>query len=176
MLTKNFKNMMALVLQSRNNSGVGLLPVTATNGTTYYATGYFSGTFPASFTATLQNAMASNGIGFGSSDLAESENDYTLQNPITSGLTATITTSSGMDGTAPYLQYDIVVNNTSNADITINEVCYKQNIYASTTLGAASSNSNRVCMLDRTVLDAPVMIEAGGAASIRYTLKTMIGE
>lgn len=176
MLTKNFKNMMALILQSRNNSLIGLLPVKATNGTTYYATGYFSGAFPASFTTALANAMTSTGIGFGSSDMEEIEEDYTLQSPITSGLTATITVSSGMDGTAPYLQYDMVVNNTSDAAITINEVCYKQNIYASTAQGAATSNANRVCMLDRTVLDEPVTIEAGGAASIRYTLKTMIGE
>lgn len=175
MLTTNFKNVAALLLESRNSSGVGLLPVKATNGTTYYAIGYFGSGFPYSTTYSLNNSMSSVGIGFGSGNLAESENDYTLQTPITSGLTATVTINSGMDGASPYLRYDIIVQNTSNADITIAEMCYKQNIYASTAQGAATSNSNRVCMLDRTVLPEAVTIPAGGAATIRYTLKTLIG-
>ena len=177
MLTTNFKNLAALLLGARNTSGVGLLPVKATNGTAYYAVGAFSasGTFPYSVTTGLNNNMTGAGIGFGSGSLAESESDYTLQTPITSGLSATVTVGSGMDGASPYLRYDLVVSNTTDADITIAEICYKQNIYASTAQGAATSNASRVCMLDRTVLPEAVTIPAGGAATIRYTLKTLIG-
>lgn len=175
MLTKNFTNFMAMILDAYNsNSRSGLLPVKATNGTTYYLTGYFNG-YPQNPTISLATSASSTGIHFGRGTTAPTEEDYALESLITSGLSISVSSSHSLDGSGnPALQLDITVTNTSSADITVGEIGYAQSLHASTAQGS-TSNAYRVCLLDRTVLDSPVTIPAGGYAVIRYTLKTILG-
>lgn len=172
MLTKNFKTQMAMILQ-RSNNDVGLLPITAYNGTEYYISpsgipGINSPTF------TVATSASAAGICIGTGNTAATENDYQLETPITSGFNTSVTQVVALDVSGnPYLQFDITITNTSGAAMTISEIGYRQNVRGSTTQGSAGSN--RVCLFDRTVLSSPVTIPAGENGVIRYTLKTVIG-
>jgi hypothetical protein len=170
MLTNNFNAMIAIVLQ-RCSTYKGLLPITAYNGTQYWIN---PGTNLSSVTMTLTTSASGTGICVGTGNTAAAATDYQLESPITSGLTASVTQMVGVDGSGnPYLTFDVTITNTGSASVTIKEIGYRQNLSGATENGG-SSVSNRVCLLDRTVLDEPVTIAAGGIGTIRYTLKTVI--
>lgn len=177
MLTKNFKNMMAMILE-RTSGYKGLLEARATNNTVYYLMGsYDSSSFPYAVAQTYTNNMNNAGIALGSGDVAATEEDYTLQAPITSGITVTVTILTGLeeDG-SPYLEYSLVIaNNTANT-VSIREVGYIQQLYTSTVYDSTSSSGRRACLLDRTVLATPVVILAGENGVVKYRLKTAVAE
>lgn len=175
MVTTNLKNLIALIFCSRSSGGDGLLPVKDTTGTTYYASAYFgTGYFPYNANTSVSNSMSNVGIGFGSGQRSEDSGDYALQTPITSGLSGTVVVSTYMDSNSPRLQYDITLTNTSQDSLYITEVCYKQNIYVTTAQGSSSGSTSKVCMLDRTLLEVPITLLAGEAATIRYTLGSTV--
>ena len=171
MLTNNFRNAMALVLE-KCTTNKGLLPVVAYNGTTYYMS-------PSNLSGlnnpvqTLALDLNANGISLGTGTSAPSVADYALESQITSGISANITQSCGLDDLGnPYQAFDITISNSSGAAVTIAEIGYRQNLYAATTFGG--TGSNRACLLDRTLLDDPVTIADGGIGVVRYTLKTIL--
>lgn len=170
MLTNNFKNAMAMVLQ-RCNTDQGMLPIVAYNGTTYYLSP--SSAIPVSLTQTLALSESAAGICLGTGNTAAAVTDYQLEAPITAGLQASIVQAVDTDGSGnPYLQFDLTITNNSGGAVTIKEIGYRQNLRGATALGG--TGSSRVCLLDRTVLDSPVTIPAGELGVIRYTLKTVI--
>lgn len=171
MLTQNFKNAIAMVLQ-RGSIDKGLLPITAYNGTTYYLSS--SAAIPANLTQTLTLSVSAAGICMGQGDTAPALTDYQLERQIEYSLTGSVLqTVLDLDANGnPYIQFDIAVTNTADTAVTVREIGYRQNLRGSTAVGG--TGSNRVCLLDRTVLDTPVTVEPGGAATIRYTLKTVI--
>lgn len=174
MLTKNFKNMMALILESFGG-GKGLLPIKAYNGTTYYGRPYFNSTdvFPYStyFDCRLNNDA---GFWFGSGNTAASENDYTLETKITSGLGFSRTSFLDLDNDGnPYVKNNILVTNTSQSDITISEIGWFQYMRSATNLNGTENNQILV-LFDRTVLATPITIAAEEYALVEYTLKTVI--
>lgn len=175
MRTKNFINLMAMMFQ-RSNVNKGLLPVVGRDSVTYYVgpttPGNSSG-FPYAGTWTLQTNANSSGFCVGSGSTAATENDYELASMITSGLSASVVATASLDGGNPTAVYDLTITNTGSEAVTIAEIGFKQNLYTTTTEGGTSF-SNRVFLLDRTVLDEPVIIPAGEFAVIRYTLKTDI--
>ena len=152
MITKNFKSIAAGILQATSSSTpYGLLPVTNVAGNTYYASTYFNG-YPRGATESFTTTAANAG---------------------TSGLYGQVTRSVGFDGTYPYLRFDLVLTNTSSADITVQEIGFKQGVACADTQGGTGTTS-RVLLIDHTVLPNPVIITAGGYQVIRYTLKTII--
>lgn len=171
MLTNNFRNMMAMVLQ-RSSMDKGLLPCVAYNGTQYYIS---PSAFPGinSPTQSLTLTASSAGICVGTGDTAAAATDHQLEAPITAGLQASIVQTLDTDaGGNPVLMFDITVTNNNAEAVTIREIGYRQNIRGAATVGA--TGSNRVCLWDRTVLDTPVAIAARAIGVIRYTLKTII--
>lgn len=170
MLTQNFINAMAMVLQ-RGSIDKGLLPITAYNGTTYYLSP--SAAIPANLTQTVTMSESGAGICLGYGNRAAAVTDYQLESPSTA-LSATVTrTVLDLDANGnPYIQFDIAVTNTLEQTRTISEIGYRQNLRGSTTQGG--TGSNRVCLFDRTVLDEPITIEPNEVVTIRYTLKTVI--
>ena len=171
MLTQNFINAIAMVLQ-RGSINKGLLPVTAYNGTVYYLSP--SQAIPATATQSFTLSKSAAGICMGQGDTAPAVTDYQLENQIEYSLTGSvIQTVLDLDANGnPYIQFDIAVTNTADTAVTVREIGYRQSLYAATAVGG--TGSNRVCLLDRTVLDTPVTIAPDGAATIRYTLKTVI--
>lgn len=174
MITKNFKVVLALLLE-QTAGGIGCLPIKNTLGAIYYAKAFYNASyiFPGycDYTCRLNGDA---GIWFGSGQTPATEDDYSLESQITSGLTFNMSKVNDIDeNNNPFLRFDIMVTNTSSADITIAELGYVQYAQCSTTL--RGSNDVRIATLfDRTVLATPVTIEPNGYAVIRYILKTII--
>lgn len=175
MITKNYKNLLACVLTTRGSSnGQGMLPVKATNGTTYYINGYFSSAYPASLVTSFTTSANASGLTVGTGATAATDDDYKLQSQITSGVSGSVVMANSLDGAGnPQLACTLTLTNTGSSAITISEIGYSQNLNATTTQGGTSSSA-RTCLLDRTVLDTPVTIAAGAYAVIKYTLKTVV--
>lgn len=166
---------MALVLESNNFGAIkGMIAVTGVNATTYYVANNINSSMPSSITGDFTLNASAAGISVGSGNTAATENDYQLENTITSGLSCLINRRCDLDANGnPFLQFDLMLTNTSGADITIKEIGYKQNLRCSDALNGVTLN-NRLCLLDRTVLTNAVTIEPGDYAVIRYILKTVI--
>ena len=175
MLTGIYKKLVAMVLE-RNSSNVGLLEVRATNNTVYYLpSSYDSNSFPYAVAQGYSQAVGTAGIILGSGNAAPTEDDYTLQTPITSGLSVTITQSRGLDGSGnPYITFNLAITNTSSATVIIREIGYIQSLYTTTASGSSSGAGRRAFLIDRTVLPAAASIPAGGNGVITYTLKTTL--
>lgn len=171
MVTKNFLNALAMALQSGSN--IGSLPVKDTTGRVKYLTG--GSTFYTSTTKAVTTNANAAGISVGTGNAAATEDDFQLAEPLTSGINLTLTeTVYGADEPGyPYVQYKVTVTNTGSDPITVKEICYKQTLYAARYPGYAAGADNRICMLDRTVLDTPVTIAAGDAGIITYKLRTI---
>ncbi len=170
MITRNLRNLTAMMLQS-SSTAFGSLLVRGVNGRSYYAHGVFS--FPASRTEAFTLNAEAAGVSFGTGSTPATENDINLENTITSGIIVTLTSrivSCDAPG-SPYVQYSFMVSNSLDAPLTIREVGYKQSVKCATTPGRTNS-VDAVCLLDRTVLDAPLTIAAGDAGVLVYKLKT----
>lgn len=92
--------------------------------------------------------------------------DYKLEDMITSGLTCSVSISLDGDNDATH---KLLLTNTSNEDIIIGEVGIAGMHYMT------ASNSTRLfALIERTVLDSPLTIPAGGIGTIDYTIKLPI--
>lgn len=169
MLTNVFKKIMMLILEN-NIDQKSLLEAKDVNGNTYWLRNYSVG-----FSTSLSLVFGYNfdGIVLGTGTTEPTEDDYRLENIITSGLTGSFTTNSGVEDGSPYGDINLTLQNTSNAAITITEIGIIRSYNDATSFGATSGSSHRYLM-DRTVLAEPVTIAAGATAIITYTLKTEV--
>ena len=152
----------------------GYTPVKNTSGETKYIGGYFgSSGMPSTIQKTVQISNTSAGIWLGEGQTPATEEDYTLEEKITSGLTAgTATIRSEVDENGnPYIEYTFMLSNTTAEDIIIREIGFVQQFNMSSTIGGATSQDK--LLIDRTVLSVPVTVPANGEAVMRYTLKTI---
>jgi len=174
MITRNFKNLIAGILQSASFVS-GSLPIVGANAVQKFLTGNFN--FPGSRTETFTNSETAAGISIGTGRTAAKETDFNLERTITSGISVTVTSkTAGVDSPVkPFIKYVLTVTNNSGAAITVSEIGYKQTLKGST-FPRGTSGDDIVCLLDRTVLDSPVTIEAGDAGIIEYTLETIPAE
>ena len=101
------------------------------------------------------------GVRFGRGSTPPTEADYALEDLITSGLTASASKVIAPDGS--YVEGAYVLMNTSDADITINEIGYFGKV-----ANASSSNTGHCVLMERTVFSEPITIPPGGTASISY--------
>ena len=156
------------VTSSTSGTGKALFPITATNGNTYYSNGYVT-------LAPYFGALSSSStIRIGSGTTPATINDYNLESMLSSGFTSTISKEYGLDSdNNPYVTFTIAVSNTSSSAMTIGEIGLFLGFGASSTQYATSQTSSTV-MVDRTVLDSPITIPAGEAATITYTLKSAL--
>ena len=174
MITKQFKQFMAVLLQANNDSLAGLLPCKNYDGTTVYVSPYIYNTFPKEASKTVRFNPVMPGILVGSGSTPATEDDYALEAIIDSGLSASSTTRTlSLDESGnPVLTMTFTLTNTESYSITVSEIGYCQTIFCSTTQNA---NSNTMPLyIDRTVLSNPVTIAAGDSATIKYQLKTIV--
>ena len=173
MVTRNFKNMltMALTASATQYAGCQVIDV---DGRSWFLNRKFT-SFPYSITASLTTTANAAGISIAAGDPQDaSKNDdraNNLLNTITSGVTLTLaSTTSGTDSFgAPYVEYKITITNTGSEALTIREVGYKQKLRCMKYVGD-SDDSEAVFLLDRTVLETPLVIQPGDAGVLHYRL------
>lgn len=151
-----------------------LIEVKTISGTTKYAPPIMQGGSTALITADLveSGSSASTGVAIGSGDTAPTENDYTLETQIT-GISATQSFSTVVDAENEkyVLRYDYTITNDTGNDITIKEIGLFARFSTTGTKGSTPSSSNsdkKSVMIDRTLLDTPVVIANGDAGIVRY--------
>lgn len=113
-------------------------------------------------TGSSYSAPAS-GVYFGSGPTPATKDDFNLESPITSGLSFTAgKTITGKEADGKYVVYNtFVVKNTTGAPITIYEI--------GAFVTAATANTTWYSFLiDRTVLDEPIVIDAGDEKIVTY--------
>lgn len=120
------------------------------------------------------------GIFFGSGNTPASEDDYTLENLITSGISVTASPSDytgnyfydeDSNSEIGYLTYTIT--NTGSSSVTISEIGLFSLFQTASGYGVApsSGSSNRsYFLIERIVLDTPLVIAAGSSAVLRYEI------
>jgi hypothetical protein len=106
------------------------------------------------------------GIVLGGGATQPTINDYKLESQITSGLSASVQKTTDENNSAVYI---LTLTNTSDKDITVAEVGMILALSRS-----SGNNGTAGCLVDRTVLDAPITIPAGGLGVIDYTIKLPI--
>ena len=175
MITSNFKKFLMLLLASQGtSSALSMVPVKTPTGSTKYIAPSFSA-FPGEPAMFFTTSMSDYGIHVGSGSTPPAESDYALEQPITSGLTATspsITVNYDAAGN-PYKDILLTLSNTTSSDITITEVGYYVRMVYWDTQGV-TTNNKMAFMIDRTLLDSPLTIPANGAGVLKYQLKTII--
>lgn len=170
MITRNLKNLLEMNLQSHATI-LGCRKVQAVTGDVYYLHGAF-GAFPGSRTHSFQSSANSAGISFGTGTTQPTDLDCNLENTITSGINVVlIETKPIMDNGCPAIQFTFTITNTGSDSLTISEVGYKQTVKAST-YPLGTNNNDVICLLDRTVLESPLVLAAGDAGVLVYKLKT----
>lgn len=147
----------------------GLLPIRDVLGNTYYFAPHNGSGFPYYASFAYSTTMNTDGIKLGSGTNPPSASDYTLQAPISSGLSVSVMASMGIDNGIPFTEYMLTIHNTSSADITIGEIGYAQGMVSSSDQGS-TNYTRRYFLWDRTVLSSPVTIAANDYATIRYKL------
>ena len=184
MVTKNFKALLKMILQSCTkgaaNDSLGGAEAKDVSGATVYVASkseISTTSYPAHpvMTPTLTATGAGISVGTGTTDA--SEDDWQLEATITSGLSLALSAVDlGIDANGdPYIEYTITATNTSGADITVGEIGYKQGVTCRTEQGwNAGGQMSKGLLLDRTVLDSPLTIPAGMSGVIVYRLKTEI--
>lgn len=174
MVTRNFKNMLEMVLTaSTTQSQYAGGQVIDVNGRSWFLN--HKTYFPYSIAASPTTDANAAGISIGSGDsisTLDDDNMVNLINTITSGVTLTLTgTTTGADSFgAPYLEYQITVTNTGSEALTIREVGYKQKLRCMRYVGDNSTNEEVVFLLDRTALETPLVIQPGDAGVLHYRL------
>lgn len=161
-----------------NAPSATFIPIKGSGGTERWGGlnfGGFSTNFISSITESGQNA--SFGFAFGTGTTAPTEDDYTIESIISSGLSMTGTPQkqySFNSETDEYtVYYDITLANSSESDISISEVCHFANVFPTANKGEAPVTNiyNYFSVLmDRIVLEIPVVIPAGESGVIRYSM------
>lgn len=113
---------------------------------------------------------ADTGIYFGNGNTPVTVNDYRLAGETIQNLKGIISTTSLLDDEfSPGVTMHITLTNNNSNSVTISEI----GLFGGNSSGFTSStgSSSGVFMYERTVLDEPITIEAGGVGKIDYTLR-----
>lgn len=113
----------------------------------------------------LQTTFSSNGgVVLGTGTTQPTLNDYCLSGELITGYTYNSTVSNSVDDEGQSITATYTITNSSDENFTIGEI----GIIASFTKNAAAAEK---ALLERTVLDKPLAIPAGGVGVITYTIR-----
>ncbi len=170
MITNHFKALAASLLFNAGTSGLyGMYEYKTVAGTTKYACGY---TITATKMDIAASTGASAGIHFGSGTTTPTAADYGIETEVQ--VSATVTGTTFTKTTNGWQKsVDITLTNTGESAVTIAEVAFYGSIRGAASEGGTSAaNSDLIVMFDRTLLDTPITIPAGSAATMTYALGT----
>ena len=174
MLTKTYKRLLNILITAFGDyARSGYLEVKDTSNVTKYATGslYY---YPYSPNEGLITSYSTSGICVGSGNTPPTEDDYRLESIITSGISGSVSHSFGADeNDNPYIIYNVTINNTSSNEITINEIGMVQTLQCTNAKGSVNTTNSRF-LIDRIVLDEPIIIPAGSSKAIVYKFQANI--
>ena len=104
------------------------------------------------------------GVLFGTGDTPASLDDYKLAGDVIQNIAVSIHRTYLYSEAQPSLKALYTITNNNEAAITIKEVALNMQF------NYTSSGSSNGCVIDRTVLDTPVTIPAGGVGQVEYTI------
>lgn len=113
-----------------------------------------------------------NGLMFGSGSAEPTMDDYTIEAVTGLNITYVKTYEAVDDSGSSTVVY--TVSNTNSEEVTISEVGLFSRLYARSSATATGVSTYGTFLLERTVLDEPVTIPAGGVAQITYTISMTI--
>ena len=106
---------------------------------------------------------------FGSGNNPATPNDYTMD--FITGLTATVVKSVDNDDNGASSTAVFTITNTNSNEVTISEVGIFSSLYTRLTPDAVGASGSVPFLMERTVLDTPVTIPAGGVGQVTYTIR-----
>ena len=157
MLTKYYKKLASV--STTLNIPFDASDIKITDGSTPFSV--LAGLRP--YSGNFISASYGNGIVFGDSDEPESEDDYYLKGSIINGLTA----SAAVEKVAGSVKKNFTLTNNTSSPVTIKEVGFYAQFYFTDMAGGGNAV---YIMVDRTVLDTPLTIPAGGIGQVEYTI------
>ena len=167
MFVKNFYMKLAVDLTQKNQE-TGIHPHGF--GSNYSdVTDYYIG-YSYAYTGFDVNYITSSGLSsgvlFGDGDTPVTVDDYNIKgNRITNLTVSSNSVVNYSDSNKATMTVNYTVTNNNATDVTIKEIAmFKM------TQKSGSNNTAFYLMLDRTVLDSPVTIEAGGIGQVTYTI------
>lgn len=185
MLTKigrylNISNGSEAVIPLLSSDSKGVYPWRTINSDTeqYYGS-YVRSHSLSTLVSTIGNTGAS-GIALGSGTTPATEDDYTMESLISSGISCAFASKAfayDSENDVPYTYINITVTNTGSEPVTISELGIFVAVRASSTKGDSVSTSNDwTVMIDHTILENPVTIAANEAGIIQYRFEADLDE
>lgn len=117
----------------------------------------------------------SSGVKFGSGNSEESEDSYTLDNVISSGLSVASDPSNNSVRYAYDAENNIIeeyvlytITNTSSENITIAEIGIFEETLIGSDVGETATSGRSSFLIDRAVLDTPLVLAPNDSAVVRY--------
>jgi hypothetical protein len=114
----------------------------------------------------LSSAAGNGGVIFGTGTAEPSVNDYCLSGELVTTITGTASVTFTNDDNGATASALYTLTNTGSADVVIGEIGLIASLYSS-----SSTNLNYKALLERTVLDQPMTIPAGGIGQVTYTIR-----
>ena len=108
-------------------------------------------------------STTTSGVLFGTGDTPASLDDYKLAGNVIRNIAATINRTYSYSEAQQSLKTIYTITNNNTGEITIKEVALQAEFYS-------TNGVTRGCIIDRTVLDTPVTIPAGGIGQVEYTI------
>lgn len=105
------------------------------------------------------NNSAGAGVYFGDGDTPVTIDDYTFAGEILNTASATASVTSAIDEEGATITGEYLISNSGDSDFTVKEV------------GLVFAAGTYRVLLERTVLDEPVVIPAGGMGKVAYTIR-----
>ena len=118
----------------------------------------------ATYASNMQTSFSARGVIFLSGGRSPSRDDYTSDGTIVSNLSINSSDNSYEDENGYVLSKTYVITNNNSNAVTIDEVCWTSAVWY-------TSSKAHTFLADRTKLESPVTIEAGGFAQITYTIR-----
>lgn len=116
------------------------------------------------FMQLIKTAKGSTGVVFGNGSVAPTKDDYFLSGELLTTISATFTQNVTFDENGYEISTVYNITNTGSNPITVGEV----GLFANTNI---ASNVSSYFLVERTVLDNPVTIPAGGVGQVTYTIR-----
>jgi hypothetical protein len=116
------------------------------------------------------NSKLGSGVVFGSGNTPATVNDYKLAGDTIMGCTCSYANKStyNSDGSTSALIYDYTITNNNDAEITIGEIGIFFETYWK---HSNTDNRHYFNMIERTALETPITIPAGGVGQVTYTIR-----